>query len=161
MKSIRGKRVVAVMSRPRSSRRRYASFVNDYKQRRIDDTDQKQPGAEPASEESPNKGRKRREYLRDYLRWLWPHRYSVGALFALALIVAGLEMVEPLFMRFIGDKVLLNTALDSMTRLLRVNFAGALFLMLVVTSNLVSAPREYRQRFAGKHTSNAVPLPPG
>ena len=60
----------------------------------------------------PSRG-KRREYLREYLRWLWPHRYAVGTVFALALLGAGLEMVEPLFMRFIIDRVLLNTALDT------------------------------------------------
>ena len=56
---------------------------------------------------------KRREYLREYLAWLWPHRYAVVVLAVFALITAGLEMVEPLFMRFIVDRVLLNTALDT------------------------------------------------
>ena len=52
---------------------------------------------------------KRREYLREYLRWLWPHRFAIGFFFLLALLAAGLEMIEPLFMRFIIDRVLLNT----------------------------------------------------
>ena len=51
--------------------------------------------------------------MRDYLRWLWPHRYAVAVVFLLALVRAGLEMIEPLFMRFIIDRVLLNTALDA------------------------------------------------
>jgi len=65
---------------------------------------------------SPVRG-KRREYLREYLRWLWPHRYGVAILFVLALIGTGLQMIEPLFMRFIIDRVLLNTALDTATML--------------------------------------------
>ena len=55
----------------------------------------------------------RRKYVRDYLLWLHPHRYAVGAVFVLALIAGALQMVEPLFMRFIVDRVLLNKALDA------------------------------------------------
>ena len=103
----------------RSSRRRYLGFVEDYKRRRLDDSpeageEQKQldgpeKGDAPPSPESKSERRaKRREYLRDYVRWLWPHRYAVGALFVLALLAAALELIEPLFMRFIIDRVLLN-----------------------------------------------------
>src|SRR5947209_20455007 len=122
------------MKRPRSSRRRYLSFVKDYREHRLDD-----PAGQPANA-APKDG-KRREYLREYLRWLWPHRYAVGALFVLALIGAGLQMVEPLFMRFIIDRVLLNTGLDLAARLTRLNLAGTLFLTLIVVSNFVGALR--------------------
>ena len=71
-----------------SSRQRYREFVQKYKQRQLDE-----PGetGDASSTESrrPDRG-KRREYLRDYLRWLWPHRYAVGAVFVLALVSAGL-----------------------------------------------------------------------
>src|SRR6185295_3885207 len=83
---------------------------------------------------------------RAYLRWLWPHRYTVGALFVLALLAAGLEMVEPLFMRFIIDRVLLNTALDSASRLNHIHLAGALFVGVVVVSRLLGVLKDYRQR---------------
>jgi len=123
----------------RSSRRRYLAFVRDYRERRLDE--------DSNSPKPVNSGRqKRREYLKEYLGWLRPYRYAVGALFALALITAGLQMVEPLFMRFIVDRVLLNPHLDRAARLRMVNSAGALFLALVIASNLVSALREYRQR---------------
>jgi ATP-binding cassette subfamily B protein/subfamily B ATP-binding cassette protein MsbA len=111
------------MKRPRSSRQRYQSFVRDYRQRRLDEITQ---GEKPATDAPPEATRrKRREYLREYLRWLKPHRYAVCALFALALITAGLQMVEPLFMRFIVDRVLLNPRLDRMARLRLVNSAVA------------------------------------
>src|SRR3954469_24782737 len=97
------------MNRPRSSKLRYRSFVKDYKERRLDDSG----GTEPAKSGSAKPTGKRREYLREYLRWLWPHRYAAGALFLLALVGAGLQMVEPLFMRYIIDRVLLNTGLDT------------------------------------------------
>src|SRR4029077_3208948 len=133
------------MNRLRSSRQRYLSFVQDYRQRRLDDAGE--TGAEPAAKPSPNQPRgKRREYLREYLRWLWPHRYAVGALFVLALLGAGLQMVEPLFMRYIIDHALLNTGLDAAARFTRLNLAGALFFALIVASNLVGALRDYRQR---------------
>ncbi|MDQ3949364.1 MAG: ABC transporter ATP-binding protein/permease, partial [Gemmatimonadota bacterium] len=85
-------------------------------------------------------------YLREYLRWLSPHRFAVGAVFLLALTVAGLQMIEPLFMRFIVDRVLLNTALDTASRLARLQMAGALFLGVVVLSSLTNALKDYRQR---------------
>ena len=108
----------------RSSRERYRRFVRDYKARRLDDLTDPNTGQKRLDEPPPAGGEvtaskpgllggKRREYLREYLRWLWPHRYAVGVLFLLALIGAGLEMIEPLFMRFIIDRVLLNTELDS------------------------------------------------
>ncbi len=133
------------MSPPRSSRERYKQFVQDYKQGRLDDS--AEPGAEGASAEARRlaPGR-RREYLRDYVRWLRPHRNAAGALFLIALVVAGLQMIEPLFMRYIIDRVLLNTGLDSASRLLRLNLAGAAFLGVVFLSNLTDAFKDYRQR---------------
>src|SRR5205814_6004902 len=101
------------MKHARSSRQRYREFVRDYKERRLDDkTEAAQTNGEvPAPAAAPKKRIQRRAYLREYLRWLWPHRYSVGAVFLFALCVAGLEMIEPLFMRFIVDRVLLNAEL--------------------------------------------------
>src|SRR5207244_4445848 len=94
-----------------------------------------------------NKARaQRRQYLRQYLRWLWPHRYAAFVFFILALLGAGLQMIEPLFMRYIVDRVLLATGLDPAARFTRLNLAGALFLALIVASNLVGALRDYRQR---------------
>jgi len=142
------------VSHRRSSRRRYLGFVEDYKKRRLDDTgdDQKgldgpEKGATDRSPQSKSARRgKRREYLREYVRWLWPHRYAVAALLALAVLTAGLEMIEPLFMRFIVDRVLLNTTLDSASRLNYLHLAGALFVTVVVVSKFIDATKDYRQR---------------
>ncbi len=144
--------------RVRSSRQRYRAFVRDYKQRRLDDKteadgEQKLPDAAPSpggnlnnGESGRNRRRKRREYLREYLRWLWPHRYSVAVLLLFALVAAGLEMVGPLFMRFMIDRVLLNTKLDAATRLGWLHRTGAVFLGVVVLSTLIGALKDYRQR---------------
>jgi ATP-binding cassette subfamily B protein/subfamily B ATP-binding cassette protein MsbA len=150
-------------ARPRSSRRRYRTFVEDYKHRRLDAITDAEKALKPAgapavpatpegtAEPAPEpKGLiprgKRREYLREYLRWLWPHRYAIGVLFVLALLVAGLEMIEPLFMRYIIDRVLLNDALDTPARMSRLNFAGAAFLAVIVGSALFEVFKNYRQR---------------
>ena len=145
------------VSHPRSSRQRYRRFVQDYRQRRLDDQTDASEGRKPlddpakaggeVSEEKPRLlGGKRREYLREYLRWLWPYRYGVGALFLFALIGTGLQMIEPLFMRFIIDRVLLNTGLDTAARLTRLNLAGAAFLAVIVLAALIGVLRDYRQR---------------
>ncbi|MSU61773.1 MAG: ABC transporter ATP-binding protein [Pedosphaera sp.] len=145
-------------SHARSSRQRYRAFVQDYKQRRLDDlaetsedlkelSDPAKVGDKPPASESKSEKRgKRREYLREYLRWLWPHRHAVGALFVLAMLAAGLEMAEPLFMRFIIDRVLLNAGLDRATRLTSLHLAGALFVGVVVLSKLIGVVKDYRQR---------------
>jgi ATP-binding cassette subfamily B protein/subfamily B ATP-binding cassette protein MsbA len=132
---------------PRSSRQRYRTFVRDYKQRTLEDPEQPEasPTAEPTAGAPPAKT-KRREYLREYLRWLWPHRYAVAGVFLLALVVAGLQMVEPLFMRFIIDRVLLNRSLDTAARLRWLNLAGGAFLTAVVLISLLGALKDYRQR---------------
>src|ERR1035438_6319371 len=158
----------ALPERPRSSRRRYRAFVEDYKRGRLDDSaeggedhrrldDPADTGDDSAPEAVRSKRRgKRRAYLRDYLRWLKPHRYAVGALFVIALLGAGLDMVEPLFMRSMVDGVLLNTKLDSAARLGRLHLIGGVFLGVIVLSNLIRALRDYRQRLLNTHVMLAL-----
>ena len=73
---------------------------------------------------------KRRQFMATYAAWLRPHKAHVVLVFALALVTAGLQMVEPLFMRFIVDDVLL-TSLSLEERLTRLHVAGALFVAVV------------------------------
>ena len=133
------------MSRPSASRQRYRTFVQDYKQHRLDDSTASGGKPEPPLPKGFPTG-KRREYLRDYLRWLKPHRVEISGVFVLALLVAGLEMIEPLFMRFIIDRVLLNTTLDTAARLSRLHLAGGVFVSVIVVSNLVKVLKDYRQK---------------
>ena len=136
----------------KSSRDRYRRFLEDYKARRLDDsndgdgTGPDHPKADAEGEgERPSTG-KRREYLKDYLRWLWPHRYATAIVFGIAVLAAGIEMIEPLFMRYIIDRVLLNTGLDTVSRLTRLHLAGATFVGVIILSNLTGAFKDYRQR---------------
>ena len=134
--------------RPHTSRQRYRRFVDDYRSRRLDQlTDAARSGASPDSDggAAERKG-KRRQFIRDYLTWLRPHRYRVGVVFLLAVTAGGLQLVEPLFMRHIIDQVLLNPGLDASARLTRLNVIGITFLSVIVLSNLVGALKDYRQR---------------
>jgi len=141
----------------RSSRQRYRSFVEDYKQGKLDDAESGekrkpvegqavsvQNGKEANSGQKQR--RKRREYLREYLQWLRPHRYAVAVLLVFAVLGAGLEMVGPLFMRFMVDRVLLNAKLDAAARLHLLHLTGGVFLGVVVLSTLIGALKDYRQR---------------
>ena len=141
--------------RPHSSRQRYRRFVEDYQHRRLDaiadaaagraaDAAAKAGGGGPAATAKPRAVR--RAYLREYLRSLWPYRSAVVVVFILALAAAGLQMVEPLFMRFIIDRVLTNTSLDRAARVTLLNLAGATFVIVVTLSNLIGLLKDYRQR---------------
>jgi len=140
-----------------SSRQRYQTFVEDYRNKRLDDTvtgaaagNGRPDGGDDDAGRSGRDGRridpKRRAYLREYLRWLRPHRTAVITFVLLALTVAGLQMIEPLFMRFIIDRVLLNSALAPAARINRLHMAGAVFLGVIVVSNLIGVVKDYRQR---------------
>jgi ATP-binding cassette subfamily B protein/subfamily B ATP-binding cassette protein MsbA len=134
------------------SRTRFRAFLADYRARRLDARAEGEPvnGAPVDGEPASGAGRtgfsRHRQHLRQYARWLRPHAGAVAVLFVLALITAGLQMAEPLFMRFIVDRVLLATALAADDRLRLLHSAGALFLLLIVASNLLGALKDYRQR---------------
>ena len=68
--------------RVRSSRRRYAQFVDDYRHRRLDET-----GTARESGGAKTPSPKRREYLREYLRWLAPHKRTVALVMTLAALI--------------------------------------------------------------------------
>jgi ATP-binding cassette subfamily B protein/subfamily B ATP-binding cassette protein MsbA len=130
------------MSRPRSSRQHYDVFRRDYSAGTLDDKITgvaKQPAKEPAA-----KGR--REFVQDYLRWLWPARWAVAAVFLLSIAAAGLDMITPLFMRFITDRVLLDAAAPTSDRLRLLNIAGGLYLTVITVSAGLNIARDYRQR---------------
>ena len=135
------------MSRSHSSHARYRTFVQQYKDRKLDDQADgpQSPTPAPSAPRGLMTG-KRREYLRDYMRWLWPHRFAIAGFFVLALVTAGLEMIEPLFMRFIIDRVLLNNTLDTAARLDRLHMAGGAFVGVILLSNLTKLFKDYRQK---------------
>lgn len=144
----------------RSSRARYREFVRQYAAGTLGEQlgnkrDDERTGAtadvaEPiAGNRSTWRARllegKRGDYLRDYLRWLAPHRKRLMAVCVLALLSAGAQSVEPLFMRYIVDRVLLAN-LPLPDKFFRLNAAGAAFLLLVLLSALITVAKDYTQR---------------
>jgi ATP-binding cassette subfamily B protein/subfamily B ATP-binding cassette protein MsbA len=137
------------MSRAESSRRRYRTFVKDYKNRTLEDP--AEVDNKPLIADTAEQPARRKRYRRDYMTWLWPHRFAIAGFFLLALFTAGLEMIEPLFMRFIIDRVLLNEALDRATRLSQLHVAGAFFVGVIVLGNLARITKDYRQKLLNVH----------
>jgi len=119
--------------------------VQDYKHGRLDSDEDGRPAGDAEGAPAPARGR-RRQLLREYLRWLRPHRYAFAAVFLLALARAALEMIEPLFMRFMIDRVLLNEAISRVQRLDRLHLVGGAFLAVVILSALLNVTKDYRQR---------------
>ncbi len=133
----------------RTSRQRYREFVDDYRQKRLDAIADRHNQQPVTPDEQTGKGLfrgKRSAYIRDYMAWLRPHRATLALVFTLALIVAGLQMVEPLFMRYIVDQVLLNQQLDATSRMARLNVVGGAFLVVIIVTNLLKILKDYRQR---------------
>jgi ATP-binding cassette, subfamily B, bacterial len=150
------------VSQNQPSRQQYREFVEAYRRGTLGenapgpghDATSDKPTATPANDPAPARTsllarvapRGDRDHLRAYLRWLRPHRRAIATVFVLAVTAAGLQMIEPLFMRFIIDRVLLDSALDAPSRLARLNMAGALFLGAIVAANLFNMLKDYRQR---------------
>ncbi|MFN8580028.1 MAG: ABC transporter ATP-binding protein [Gemmatimonadaceae bacterium] len=153
-------------NRPQSSRQRYRQFVEDYNNRRLDAILDEQNAAgrlsrhgarEDGGDATPADGgtvrrtglrisSARRGHIRAYLGWLKPHRRELTVVVSLSLMVAAMEMVEPLFMRTIIDRVLLNKVLDAAQRFAKLNLIGGGFLGFIVFSKMVQVLKDYRQR---------------
>jgi ATP-binding cassette subfamily B protein/subfamily B ATP-binding cassette protein MsbA len=121
-----------------TSRQRYRRFVEAYRQGRI----HRPEGAGAAASRAP----RGRRHLAQYLRWLRPHGRTIALVLGLALTVEAMKMVEPLFMRFIIDQVLLDAAGDASARVRRLNTAGAAFLGLIVLGHVLGTFKDHRQR---------------
>ncbi len=136
-----------------SSRARYREFVEAYHRGTLNEP--KRTTGEPSEPSEPGGKRSwrdrllggdRKAHLRSYLRWLAPHRGRLIAVCLLALCTAGVEMIQPLFLRYIVDQVLLVTGLARERRLFLLNVAGALFLGFVVLSSAISVLKDYTQK---------------
>lgn len=154
------------MTTPHSSRQRYRKFVDAFKARRLD-TEGQIGGGQPSGDAhtgitdgTGDRGRRapgafRRlvgnTYVREYLKWLRPHKRAAIIVFLCALAGAGLQMAEPLFLRYIVDHALLAPGLESADRLWRLNVAGATFLVVIVVSNGLGVVKDYRQKLLNTH----------
>jgi ATP-binding cassette subfamily B protein/subfamily B ATP-binding cassette protein MsbA len=84
--------------------------------------------------------------VREYVKWLRPHWRRLSIVFGLAVVAAAIQLVEPLFMRHIIDRVLLNTDMNAGERVSRLNLIGGTFLAVIILSNLIGVLKDYRQK---------------
>ncbi len=94
---------------------------------------------------TPEEKQKRRGYLRLYIDQLWPHWKMVALLGFLAVSVSVLELIQPLFARYIIDRVLLAD-METGTRVAHLNVVGGIFLSVVVLTRGLGVARAWNQR---------------
>jgi ATP-binding cassette subfamily B protein/subfamily B ATP-binding cassette protein MsbA len=136
-----------IMKHPISSRRRYEIFRTLFKKGDLDALSHSDSEAD--KKKRPDKPARRR-YLRDYVNWLRPHLRPLILLLSTAVIVAGLDMAHPLFMRYIIDNVLVPDASSLESRLTHLHLAGLFFLAVIVVGQLLGDWRNYRQDVLNK-----------
>ena len=131
------------MRHDRSSRSRFEKFREAYRAGRVKDlaTDR-----HDADDRKRPKKDERRRYMWEYIRWLSPYRGAAVGLMLLALVVAVLDMAQPLFMRHIIDNILLADQLSTADRLSALHFVGIAFLAVIIVSRLLESTRNFQQR---------------
>ena len=131
------------MTRPVSSKQHHRDFVDAFRNRKLDT--EGRTGKDAATPDQKD-GSARKAHIRDYIRWLLPHRKAAAFVVVLAILGAGVEMIEPLFMRHIVDNVLLKDGLTTDARFRLLNISGLTFLSVVVLSKLLDVLKNYRQK---------------
>ena len=152
------------MSKTPNSRSRFQQFVEKFNSGKLkretddsesspeptEDTGGKSNGVEDEPSRSEGDGKparkaKRRNYVKLYIRQLWPHWRMVSSLVVLAIVVSVLEIIQPLFVRYIFDDVLLADS-DADERLWHLNLAGLAFIGVVFFGWLLGIIRSWNQR---------------
>ncbi len=136
--------------RPRTSRERFAEFLKRFRSGYYSGMhgSEKEPESVSKSQRkklNPEERERRRDYLRQYARELWPHWKMVATLLVLSLLVAGLDLIQPLFLRHIIDKILLiDGSVES--KLAALHTIGLIYLGVVVVSQSLGIWRNWFQR---------------
>jgi ATP-binding cassette subfamily B protein len=133
------------MNSSSTSKDRFRDFLKKYKSGElkslVDESIEDQESAPVDAEQK----QKRRSYLRLYAKRLWPHWRLVALLVFLSITVSVLEIVQPLFARYIFDHVLLadQSAADKIWHL---NLVGVTFVSLVSFTVFLGIIRSWNQR---------------
>jgi len=147
------------MSLPNNSRSRFTDFLSKlrkggYQQERKDDErlDSDTKGTDDSLGSSDRKNgltkeqkSKRRGYLRLYISRLWKHWPLVALLVFFALAAAALDMVQPLFMRYIIDDILLADG-DQTTKLNSLHATVLFYVGAVVLGQILGVLRSWHQQ---------------
>lgn len=135
------------MNSRKKSRSLFHDFVQRYRRGELKSKSEDLHGPEAATSKKPDKETKqqRRAYLRLYVRQLWPYWKTVVGLLILSLITAGLEVIQPLFVRHIIDNILLVESATLDQKLSWLHQVGLVMLSAIIVSQILSVTRNYRQ----------------
>jgi ATP-binding cassette subfamily B protein/subfamily B ATP-binding cassette protein MsbA len=140
------------MNRISTSRGRFAEFVDKFRKgefKQKNKNDEKESDEDQSNSDDPaakkEKKQKRRGYLKQYIRQLWPHWRMVALLIGLAVTVAVLEIASPLFGRYIIDKILLADR-PNVDKFWALNIVGGMFLVVVIATRACGMTRAWFQR---------------
>jgi ATP-binding cassette subfamily B protein/subfamily B ATP-binding cassette protein MsbA len=137
------------MKPARTSRQRHESFRQAYREGRTYDL---AAAGDANDKPAPSPRAERRRYVARYATWLRPHAAGIAFLLVLATLGAGVDMLPPLFLRYVVDHVLLVQDVPAGQRLILLHMVGGLFLAVIVIGRLVEALRSYRQRLLNART---------
>jgi ATP-binding cassette subfamily B protein len=129
----------------KTSRDRFANFRQKFKSGTLGRGGGKEDAKESAKERKPADKKRQRTYLRLYVKQLWPHWKMVLLLAMLAVAVAALELIQPLFARYIIDEVLLGDSTPG-DKIAALHIVGGLFLAVVLLSQVLGVWRSWNQR---------------
>ena len=120
-------------------------------QKQKPEKDRRKPDSNSSKKEAgknkldPERKAKRRGYLRLYVNRLWKHWRLVAILVLLALSVAVLDMIQPLFMRHIIDNILLGEG-EQPSKLVALHVVALMYIGIVVGSQALGFFRSWNQQ---------------
>ena len=129
------------------SRHHYEKFRDAFRKGKLKELDKKLDGELDIEQEEEDKpSGKRKEYLRDYVTWLWRYWPTAILLMVLSLVIAALEMTHPLFLRYVLDDVLLKESFSPEKKLRLLQLAGCFFLGIILFGQFLAVFKDYRTR---------------
>jgi len=133
--------------KPKTSKGRFGEFVGKLKSGELTRKDRSRDGGKDSKKKKkdPEAKRKRRGYLRQYIDQLWPHWKMVVVLGFLAVAISVLELIQPLFARYIIDQILLAD-IETPSRIIQLNIVGGIFLGVVILTRAMGVARSWNQR---------------
>ncbi len=123
-----------------TSRSRFASFLIKWRAARSapEGDEGAGPGAAPAEPGS------RRQHLRRYREWLWPRRWSLGLIIAIALVGIAIDLVWPVVQIHLIDGVILSTTMTVADKEGVLLFWAAVILPLFLLNSVLNLWRNLR-----------------
>ncbi len=118
------------------------SSKHEYRLFRARKTD-RQRASDTDGDQAPPSGSERRAYLREYGRWLWPHRGRFLGVFILALTSAGLSLVLPLVTRYVIDDILSHSNLGVDQKIRQLAWLCGAMILLLVAATGIDTSRSY------------------